>query len=179
VRTFHLVGLALRVVLAGALIGTAVALVANGVALADQTARITDAGYDPQIVTIHAGESVVWVNDGAVAHTVTADDGTFDSGAIAPGGQWGVTLTEVGTFNIHSTAGGFQGRVEVLGIDVTNAPEATVARSGSPLFPGAAGDGSGDPSPTAILIVVAVVGILIGVAYGYSRRAQLPSSRRR
>jgi plastocyanin len=174
----HVLGLVARVLLAGALVGGVVALVANGVALADQTASITDAGYDPAVVTVHAGESIVWTNTGSVAHAVTADDGTFDSGPIAPGQQWGVTLTEVGSFLIHSDTGGFHGRVDVQGIDVTHAPTPTPmpSASGPAGIPPGAG---GDPDPTAILVIVAGLGLLVGIAYGYSRRNRLPQRRSR
>jgi plastocyanin len=37
--------------------------------------------YEPKVVTVKVGTQVTWTNDGAVVHTVTADDGkTFSSG---------------------------------------------------------------------------------------------------
>jgi plastocyanin len=94
-------------------------------ALADQFASITDAGYNPASITIHQGESITWVNQGSLPHSVTADDGSFDSGPIAPGERAGNTFTELGTFNIHSTMdAAFHGQIVVLGIDVTAAPSA-------------------------------------------------------
>jgi len=41
--------------------------------------------FTPQAITVTGGTLIVWTNTGAVAHTVTAQDGkTFDSGNLAP-----------------------------------------------------------------------------------------------
>jgi len=40
--------------------------------------------YEPKVVTVNVGTKVTWTNNGAVVHTVTADDGkTFESGNMA------------------------------------------------------------------------------------------------
>jgi plastocyanin len=41
-------------------------------------------GFAPATRRIAAGTWVTWSNDGQEAHTVTADDGTFDSGNLDP-----------------------------------------------------------------------------------------------
>jgi plastocyanin len=41
-------------------------------------------GYAPATRKITAGTWVIWSNDGQDAHTVTAEDGTFDSGNLDP-----------------------------------------------------------------------------------------------
>jgi LPXTG-motif cell wall-anchored protein len=41
--------------------------------------------YDPETVTISAGDTVVWTNNGQAPHTVTANDGSFDSSPDCPG----------------------------------------------------------------------------------------------
>ena len=55
-------------------------------------------GYDPSALEVGVGDTIVWTNTGAVAHTVTADDGSFDSGSIEPGATWEYTFEEVGEF---------------------------------------------------------------------------------
>jgi len=50
---------------------------------------------------IKTGTTVMWMNDDNTTHTVTADDGTFDSGDIAPGGSFSHTFAATGTFAYH------------------------------------------------------------------------------
>lgn len=46
---------------------------------------IANFAYLPNNVTTGMGSTIVWTNRDTLAHTVTADDGSFDSGSIAPG----------------------------------------------------------------------------------------------
>ncbi len=50
-------------------------------------------------MTIAAGGSVTFRNDDDRAHTVTADDGAFNSGPIGEGGSWKRTFKQAGTFS--------------------------------------------------------------------------------
>jgi plastocyanin len=60
--------------------------------------------YSPDEITVKAGTQVVWTNTGAVAHTVTADDGTsFDSGSVDPNASFTLAPTMAGTFAYHCT----------------------------------------------------------------------------
>ena len=52
------------------------------------------------------GTVVKWVNDDSYAHTVTANDGTFDSGNIAGGASFSYTANTPGTFSYHCTIHG-------------------------------------------------------------------------
>lgn len=56
------------------------------------TVKIANHTFQPDAVTIKPGMSVVWVNNDSVAHTVTAYDGSFDSGSIPPGGSYKFTF---------------------------------------------------------------------------------------
>ena len=47
--------------------------------------------------------TVVWTNGGQVAHTVTAEDGSFDSGPIEAGQQRAITFSAPGTYTFHCT----------------------------------------------------------------------------
>ena len=55
-------------------------------------------------VTIRSGETrqeVRWVNNGSVAHTVTADRGAFNSRPLAPGDTFSFAFTAAGVFDYH------------------------------------------------------------------------------
>ena len=60
-------------------------------------------GYEPAEIAVKAGQPVKWKNEGAEAHTVTADDGSFDSGSMASGGEWQFTFSKAGTFSYKCT----------------------------------------------------------------------------
>ena len=60
--------------------------------------------FSPTDISVKSGQTVTWTNTGAVAHTVTADDGaSFDSGSIAPGATLSLTPSAAGTFAYHCT----------------------------------------------------------------------------
>ncbi len=67
------------------------------------TAAVQDFLFRPGRIEIAAGTTIVWTNDGQVMHTVSAEDGSFDSGAIEPGERRGLTFSRVGTFPFHCT----------------------------------------------------------------------------
>jgi len=49
--------------------------------------------YGQLAVPPRIGDTLTWVNKDIVPHTATADDGSWDSGEIAPGDRWSMTLT--------------------------------------------------------------------------------------
>jgi hypothetical protein len=49
------------------------------------TVEAIDNAFDQQVIRIDPGRSVEWTMAGNAHHTVTADDGSYDSGALAPG----------------------------------------------------------------------------------------------
>jgi plastocyanin len=65
--------------------------------------------FDPSAVTVEAGSTIVFANVGGKPHTLTADDGTFDSGVVTPGAEGGrfagtnasIVLRKPGTFAFH------------------------------------------------------------------------------
>ena len=73
-----------------------VAVCAVGVLLATAQAVSADDGrvrqvsipgkaFAPSVVQVLVGDTVAWQNGDVTNHTVTADDGAFDSGFLAPG----------------------------------------------------------------------------------------------
>lgn len=71
------------------------------------TVVINNFKFAPASVTVHAGDTVVWKNEGFVPHTATANGGSqkpaFDSGAIASGGEWRYVARNRGTYNYTCT----------------------------------------------------------------------------
>ena len=64
---------------------------------------------------VSAGTQVTWVNDDNMNHTVTADNNSFDSGIIQPGGTFTHTFTITGSYNYHCQLHtGMTGKVIVI-----------------------------------------------------------------
>jgi plastocyanin len=57
--------------------------------------------FDPATVTIQAGESVTWTNQDSMNHTVVADNGEFESGALANGATFSFKFDQAGTYTYH------------------------------------------------------------------------------
>jgi plastocyanin len=70
---------------------------------AADTLRISIKGlaYGKPRVQVAPGTVVIWLNEDPLVHTVTADDGRFDSGDIAPGASWAHRFDSPGSFAIH------------------------------------------------------------------------------
>jgi plastocyanin len=65
------------------------------------TVPIRDFFFDPADITVEPGTTVMWVNEGSHTHTVTSDDGQFDSEALMPGDSFMVTFSGSGTLTYH------------------------------------------------------------------------------
>ena len=87
---------------ATALIVVALGLGARSVAAQESAAvSIVDFAFQPASVEIATGGTVTWTNTGQAPHTVTADDGSFDSGTLSPGATFSQTFATAGTFTYH------------------------------------------------------------------------------
>ena len=62
------------------------------------TVEIHNFAYQPADLTVNAGDTIVWKNTDIVSHTVTAADGSFDSGEIKAGKSWKLLAKKTGTF---------------------------------------------------------------------------------
>jgi len=76
--------------------GTPVSIVAN-------SSTLTTTAYSPNPVNISVGGSVTWTNNDNTTHTATGNNGSFDSGSIAPGGKFTRTFPTAGTFDYKCT----------------------------------------------------------------------------
>jgi plastocyanin len=155
--------------------------------------------YDPAVVQVSTGTNVRWTNDeigsllsGAPNHTVTSDDGTFDSGTITPGANFHVRFNRPGTYAYHCEIhASMHGTVFVAGStsspsptrSVQPTPTATAKTSPSPsrsasrraspkASPRAseiaqAAPKNGDTSSQGTIISVAIVAIAVLSGLGY------------
>lgn len=57
--------------------------------------------FSPNTLTITVGTTVKWVNNDDTVHTVTADDGSFDSGFFNKGETWSHTFNKPGEYSYH------------------------------------------------------------------------------
>jgi plastocyanin len=62
---------------------------------------INDFFFYPADATIESGDSIVFINEGNEAHTVTSDDGQFDSGPLNPGEYVPVSFEGSGILTYH------------------------------------------------------------------------------
>ena len=65
---------------------------------ASEPVSIVDRAFEPVSVEVPVGSTVAWSNAGEEGHTVTAFDGSFDSGIMAPGDAFTATFDAVGAF---------------------------------------------------------------------------------
>ena len=85
----------------GAMAVVVAAAMTAPIAAAAPAVKIMDFAFSPATVTIVAGEAVTWHNTSATEHTVTADDGGFDSGPLGLDDQFANVFDEPGTYRYH------------------------------------------------------------------------------
>ena len=54
--------------------------------------------FIPAAITVHAGDTVVWINNDDRDHSVVATDGSFKSGNISAGEKFEHLFSSAGTF---------------------------------------------------------------------------------
>ena len=54
--------------------------------------------FDPEAVHVPVGTRIVWPNEGQTSHTVTADNGLFESGDLKPGQEYARTFDRAGAY---------------------------------------------------------------------------------
>jgi plastocyanin len=63
----------------------------------------TKLNFDPPVITVIIGKNntVTWDNQDTFTHTVTAIDGSFNSGDIKGGGSWTHTFSSAGNYSYY------------------------------------------------------------------------------
>jgi plastocyanin len=77
-------------------------------------AGMRNMAFTPARIEIAVGGTVEWTNNDPLAHTVTANDRSFDSGLIQPGGKWSHTFTAPGTYDFSCTPHPFMKGVVIV-----------------------------------------------------------------
>jgi len=130
-------------------LGVGLLLVALGMsvpAAAADNVDIQDNQFVPATLTVHVGDTVVWTDTGSNPHSVTADDGSFDSspagcgggiipattGCLRKGQTFSHTFNGAGTFTyrckIHGAAG-MLGAITVTEVPTTARATTTTRRA--------------------------------------------------
>lgn len=63
--------------------------------------RIANLSFTTKELHVHVGSRVRWVNQDQLQHSVTADDGSFDSGLIEPGQSYERVFAQPGSYAYH------------------------------------------------------------------------------
>ena len=64
---------------------------------------MTTTAFAPNRITVGVGGSVTWTNNDNTSHNATANDGTWNSGNIAPGASFTRSFPTAGSFPYHCT----------------------------------------------------------------------------
>jgi len=75
----------------------------NNVSIVSGSSALTTTAYSPNPIVLAVGGTATWKNNDSVAHTATANDGTWDSGSIAPGATFSRTFPAAGSFPYKCT----------------------------------------------------------------------------
>ena len=67
------------------------------------TVTMEGTAFDPAELTIHPGDTVIWVNKDLFPHTATATSGAFSSGSIAVDASWSYVAGRKGVFPYSCT----------------------------------------------------------------------------
>ncbi len=62
---------------------------------------ISNFAFNPSQVSVKVGTVVSWTNHDSMAHTVTSNNGAFNSGTLNPGSTFSFTFNTPGTFSYH------------------------------------------------------------------------------
>ena len=98
--------------------------------------RNLDDFFAPDIVRVDVGTEVEWRNTGRNPHTVTADDGSFDSGVLENGGEFEHTFDTPGVFRFTCLLHGKPGGIGMTGIVVVGDVELPSTGGGGGVGPG-------------------------------------------
>jgi plastocyanin len=139
-----------------------VAIVATGLVLlqvsavlaAGASVTINNYKYTPASIAVTPGTTITWTNrQSDDNHTVTADNGSFDTGVIKKaGGSASLTFNTVGTFTYHCTIHSFMHGTVVVSANAQQPPATDTSTFGT--------SDSGSPIPLPFALMLAGIGFL-------------------
>jgi len=110
--------------------------------------EIIDNSFSPNKITVPVGATVVWTHKGQKPHTVTADDGSFDSGKLENGVSFKQTFGKTGTFPYFCQFHGGKGSEGMAGAIVVT-DQSVAAQAPPAQAPPAAAPPTAAPAPPA------------------------------
>lgn len=131
-----------------------------------------DSCFDGIAHFVEVGETVTVRNEGRIPHTVTAVDGSFDSGVLDAGETFELTMSEPGAIRVYCTLHGTTDGEGMAGVVIAEQPPTAAAASASPAL--SSPDGSGPWLPIAVAVALALA-VLSTVQR--SRRTVSPTTR--
>ena len=81
--------------------GTGAAATGTGNGAGGTAITIKNFRYSPDPIVVKAGDTITVTNDDGTAHTLTADDGSFDTGNLAGGAEKTITVAAPGSYAYH------------------------------------------------------------------------------
>lgn len=87
---------------------------------AERMVEVLDSEFGPEEIIIQPGTTVVWNQTGSISHTVTADQGLFDSGNMEKGDTFSFTFEEEGTYPYYCVYHGGPGGKGMSGIIIVS-----------------------------------------------------------
>jgi LPXTG-motif cell wall-anchored protein len=133
--------------------------------------------FHPGSMTVNVGDSVTWTNQDSVAHTATANDGSFDTGTLKRGQSGSHTFNQAGTFSyICSIHPNMHGTVTVVGSasgssSGSGSGSSSSGSSGTTGTASSSSTGSSLPNTGLQIGAVALLGLALLGAGGLLRRA--------
>jgi plastocyanin len=79
------------------------------------TVNIVDSSFTHSTITVPVGTTVIWTHNGQYPHTVTLDDGSFDSDSLSSGDTYIYTFDQAGTYTYYCKFHGGPGGVGMSG----------------------------------------------------------------
>lgn len=125
--------------LAAALLG----LAAGPARAAQLDAHIQFQAFAPRQIDVLPGDTVQWMNDSERTHTVTANDGSFDSGELGGGAMFAQAFNDLGPHPYHCAIHpDMTGEIDVRGVILDSLPPAAVPAGQQVEFTGRTADPS-------------------------------------